>query len=96
MDTREPRNAPFSGVHGFFSRDGIPPEELLKIGREQLEPYPSVEVRSAQVSGTSGENSDDLEPILAFDLQKVRHLLEDLHHVRGLYRHRLCLRHHLP
>jgi thioredoxin reductase len=37
LDATEPRNAPSSGVHGFLSRDGIPPEELLKIGREQLE-----------------------------------------------------------
>jgi thioredoxin reductase len=58
LDAGEPRNAPSSGVHGFFSRDGIPPQELLKIGREQLEPYPSVEVRSARVTGTSGENGD--------------------------------------
>lgn len=59
VDAGEPRNAPSSGVHGFFSRDGIPPKELLKIGRQQLEPYPSVEVRcSARVTGTSGENGD--------------------------------------
>ena len=36
LDAGEPRNAPSSGVHGFLSRAGIPPEELLKIGREQL------------------------------------------------------------
>jgi thioredoxin reductase len=56
VDAGEPRNAPSSGVHGFFSRDGIPPQELLKTGREQLEPYPSVEVRPARVTATSGEN----------------------------------------
>ena len=58
LDAGEPRNAPSSGVHGFFSRDGIRPEELLKIGREQLEPYPSVEVRFSRATGTSGENGD--------------------------------------
>jgi len=58
LDAGEPRNAPSSGVHGFFSRDGISPEELLKIGREQLEPYPSVEVRSVRATGASGENGD--------------------------------------
>ena len=58
LDAGEPRNAPSSGVHGFFSRDGIPPQELIKTGREQLEPYPSVEVRSARVTGTRGENGD--------------------------------------
>jgi thioredoxin reductase len=58
LDGGEPRNAPSSGVHGFFTRDGIPPEELLKVGREQLEPYPSVEVRPARVTGASGKNGD--------------------------------------
>ncbi len=58
LDAGEPRNAPSSGVHGFFTRDGILLKELLDIGREQLEPYPSVEVRSARVTGASGENGD--------------------------------------
>jgi thioredoxin reductase len=58
LDAGQPRNAPSSGVHGFFSRDGILPQELLKIGREQLEPYPSVEVCSARATGTSGENGN--------------------------------------
>ena len=58
LDSGEPRNAPSSGVHGFLSRDRIPPEELLEIGREQLEMYPSVEVRPARVTGASGENGD--------------------------------------
>jgi thioredoxin reductase len=58
LDAGEPRNAPSSGVHGFFSRDGISPKELLRIAREQLEPYPSVEVRSARATGASGEDGD--------------------------------------
>ena len=58
LDAGEPRNGPSSGVHGFLSRDGIPPKELVKIGREQLQPYPSVEVRSARATGARGENGD--------------------------------------
>jgi thioredoxin reductase len=58
LDSGEPRNAPSSGVHGFLSRDGIAPEELLEIGREQLEAYPSIEARPARVTGASGENGD--------------------------------------
>jgi hypothetical protein len=38
-DAGKPRNHTSAAVHGFFSRDGISPAELLKIGREQLEPY---------------------------------------------------------
>jgi thioredoxin reductase len=56
LDTGDPRNAPSSGVHGFFSRDGTPPKELLQIGHEQLRPYPSVEVRSARAIGVRGED----------------------------------------
>jgi thioredoxin reductase len=48
LDGGDPRNAPSSGLHGFFTRDGTPPEELLEIGREQLEPYPGVELRPAR------------------------------------------------
>src|SRR5688572_2978652 len=39
IDAGEPRNAPSPGVHSFFSRDGMLPGDLLRIGREQLEPY---------------------------------------------------------
>ncbi|MFI4874461.1 MAG: FAD-dependent oxidoreductase [Blastopirellula sp. JB062] len=38
-DAGEPRNQTSPAVHSFFSRDGIRPAELLKIGREQLKPY---------------------------------------------------------
>jgi len=56
VDAGEPRNAPSPGVHSFFSRDGILPADLLRIGREQLEPYPSVEHRDARVAGVGGTN----------------------------------------
>lgn len=56
LDAGEPRNAPSSGVHGFFSRDGTPPKELLRIAREQLGTYPGVEVRSARAIGARGDD----------------------------------------
>ena len=34
VDAGEPRNAPSPGLHSFFSRDGMPPGELLRVGRE--------------------------------------------------------------
>jgi len=64
LDGGEPRNAPSSGVHGFFTRDGVSPGELLEIGRKQLEPYDSVEyraVRAAEVSGSDGSFGVTLE-----------------------------------
>ncbi|MEO2091918.1 MAG: NAD(P)/FAD-dependent oxidoreductase [Gemmataceae bacterium] len=48
-DEGKPRNHTSPAVHGFFSRDGISPAELLKAGREQLKPY-AVEWRDTGVT----------------------------------------------
>ncbi len=39
VDGGEPRNAPAAHMHGFLSRDGLPPTELLTIGRKEVEGY---------------------------------------------------------
>ncbi|MFF3242998.1 NAD(P)/FAD-dependent oxidoreductase [Streptomyces sp. NPDC002870] len=39
VDSGEPRNAPASGVHGFLSRDGVAPSELLRAGSEEVTAY---------------------------------------------------------
>ena len=39
VDAGEPRNAPAAGVHGFLSRDGMPPGELLAHGRAEVKHY---------------------------------------------------------
>ena len=49
-DGGPPRNAPSPAVHAFLTRDGTPPAELLKLGREQLKPYDTVEVRPVRVT----------------------------------------------
>ena len=49
IDHDQPRNAPSPAVHSFFSRDGTPPSELRRIGREQLRPYESVEFAVGEV-----------------------------------------------
>jgi thioredoxin reductase len=38
-DDGHPRNAASRALHGFLSRDGIPPGELLRLGREELNRY---------------------------------------------------------
>ena len=48
-DTGRPRNAASRALHGFLSRDGIPPRELRRIGRRQLSRY-GVELVSAEVT----------------------------------------------
>ena len=39
VDAGSPRNAPATHMHGYLSRDGIPPTELLVAGRNEVEGY---------------------------------------------------------
>jgi thioredoxin reductase len=39
VDAGSPRNAPAAHMHGFLSRDGFPPAELLAIGRDEVKHY---------------------------------------------------------
>jgi thioredoxin reductase len=48
-DAGEPRNRQARAAHGFLTRDGSAPGELLRIGREQLARYDTVELRAAEV-----------------------------------------------
>jgi thioredoxin reductase len=44
-DTGRPRNAASQAMHGYLTRDGIPPLEFLAIAARQLDHYPTVEIR---------------------------------------------------
>jgi thioredoxin reductase len=61
LDDGEPRNARAQGVRGYLTRDGIPPLELLRLGREEVARY-GVEIRhdravAACLCGTPTDNS---------------------------------------
>ncbi len=62
-DTGQPRNAASRALHGFLSRDGIEPGELLRSGREQLRRYETVEVRDIAVVDAVRED-DSFEVVL--------------------------------
>lgn len=55
-DNGHPRNEASHAMHGFLTRDGIPPAEFLACAREELKPYDTVEVRHCSV--TSAECVD--------------------------------------
>jgi thioredoxin reductase len=57
VDDGRPRNAASEALHGFLTRDGIAPAELLRIGRAQLAPYASVRIVDGQV--TDARRVDD-------------------------------------
>jgi len=48
------RNAAAVHMHNFVTRDGITPAEFRRIGRQQLEPYASVETREARIEDVRG------------------------------------------
>jgi thioredoxin reductase len=39
LDAGEPRNAPATGVHGFLTRDGLRPSELVATGAAEVAHY---------------------------------------------------------
>jgi len=55
VDAGEPRNAPAAHMHGFLTRDGMPPTEFLAIGREEIARYGVELVRDRAVDVTKGE-----------------------------------------
>jgi len=48
-DAGQPRNASAQALHGYLTRDGISPRELLRLGREELHPY-GIELRNVSVT----------------------------------------------
>ena len=48
-DTGRPRNAASRAMHGYLTRDGMPPSEFLRTAREQMRQYETVEMRDIEV-----------------------------------------------
>ena len=93
-DNGHPRNGASHGIHGYLTRDGIHPREFLRIAREQLRPYETVEIRDVTVA--SAECVDDrfhttLEDGTVVESRKlliatgVRDKLPEVEGIRELY-----------
>ena len=54
LDAGARRNAAAQHIHNFVTRDGTPPDEFRRLGREQLATYPNVEIRQERVEAVSG------------------------------------------
>ena len=52
------RNAAAEQIHNFVTRDGTPPGEFRQLGREQLGPYPNVEVRDVGIEAIAGARGE--------------------------------------
>lgn len=65
-DAGSPRNARSRELHGFLTRDGIAPTELLRLGREELRPY-GIDLREAEVTDIRVMAGGGFEVALAGD-----------------------------
>lgn len=74
-DAARPRNAGSKGVNGFLSRDGIAPAEMRRIGRDQLAPYPSVELREIEVAGIAKHDDGVRAELAGGEVVTARKLL---------------------
>jgi thioredoxin reductase len=57
VDAGAPRNAPAAHMHGFLSRDGLPPAELLAVGRAEVSGYGGQIVFATVAEVLPGEGS---------------------------------------
>ena len=58
LDAGHGRNASVEHSHGYLTRDGAPPAELLEAARADLSQYSCVELRSGDVVSVEGEEGD--------------------------------------
>ena len=72
IDAGEPRNAPAAGVHGFLTRDGMPPRELVREGRAEAERYG---VRFVDARATSAHRIDAGFAVEAVETYRARRLV---------------------
>ncbi|MFE1320418.1 FAD-dependent oxidoreductase [Kitasatospora phosalacinea] len=54
VDSGRPRNAPAEGIHGLLGREGLPPAELVALGRAEVASYGG-EFHEAEVLSVSRE-----------------------------------------
>ena len=64
IDAGQPRNAPAAHMHGFLSRDGIPPAELIKVGRHEVASYGG-ELLDGSVAGITRRSDGSFGLLLA-------------------------------
>ena len=60
LDADNTRNRRVEHSHGYLTRDGAPPAELLEEARADLDRYECVERRAAEVVAVTGEEGDFL------------------------------------
>ncbi len=90
VDAGSPRNAPAAAMHGFLSRDGMSPLELLEIGRAEVERYGGLVLPATAVTARRADDGwfevdlDDGRSLAARRLLVTTGLTDELPDVTGL------------
>jgi thioredoxin reductase len=74
-DAGQPRNAASQHLHGYLTRDGVNPREFVRLGRAELQPYDTVEVRDVIVSDARCEASRFATTLATGEIVRSRKLL---------------------
>ncbi|MEU8234420.1 NAD(P)/FAD-dependent oxidoreductase [Actinoplanes sp. NPDC048967] len=69
IDAGHPRNAPAAHLHGYLSRDGMPPSDLIRSGRHEVQHYGG-EILDASVAQLGSDGRGGFEAGLA-DGQRI-------------------------
>lgn len=64
IDAGEPRNAPATHMQGFLSRDGVPPQEFLAMGRREVAGY-GASILATRVAAVETRDDDSFAVRLA-------------------------------
>ncbi|WP_158852439.1 NAD(P)/FAD-dependent oxidoreductase [Saccharothrix deserti] len=75
VDSGTYRNEPAEEMHMFLSRDGFPPAELRRLGRQELANYPTVEIREDLVVAVTGTADDFAVELAGGSTERARRLL---------------------
>ena len=89
IDAGEPRNAPAAHMHGFLSRDGMPPKEFLAVGREEVRDYDVAVLDGRAVSaeahaGTFVVSLEDGRRVAGRRMLVTTGLIDELPEIDGL------------
>src|SRR5215210_562669 len=93
-DSGHPRNEASHAMHGFLTRDGMPPADFLELAREELKTYGTVTVRSVTVTSaeckegafvTTLETGEQLRSRKLLIATGVRDNVPELEGIKELY-----------
>ena len=90
-DTGRPRNAASQALHGYLTRDGIPPGEFLAFGRNELARYDTVRLTAIGAAAAACEDGkrftvtlDDGEVVIARKLLIATGVVDNLPEIDGI------------